>query len=127
MTLSLDDRVEHLLLHYDYERDKGGGYPEAHLQVCATSPDWEQLRRRQDDVHRPLAKLHLPVGGRRFRPTPEDLVEFLIAEDLAEGRDGRREIIENSRARFREKQLRAAIRRYPEIALDCLRAEGHLS
>jgi hypothetical protein len=26
-----------VLLHYDYERNKAGDYPEAHLQVCASS------------------------------------------------------------------------------------------
>jgi hypothetical protein len=35
MGLFEDAELEHPLLHYDYERDKGDGYPEAHLQIDA--------------------------------------------------------------------------------------------
>lgn len=33
-----------------------------------------------------MQRLHFPVGGRRFRPILEDVIEFLIAEKLAEPR-----------------------------------------
>src|SRR6478672_1440346 len=58
-----------MLLHYDYERDKEDHYPEAHLQICATSEEWQRAGVRLDGDERLLSKLHLPVGGRRFRPT----------------------------------------------------------
>lgn len=32
-----DSALEHLLMHYDYERDKADNYPEPHLQVVASS------------------------------------------------------------------------------------------
>ena len=70
-----------ILLHYDYDREKEDGYPEAHLHVCATSDAWKSVRRL--DSERPqLEKLHLPVGPRRFRPTLEDIIDFLVAERL---------------------------------------------
>jgi hypothetical protein len=116
MVLSRDAALEEPLLHYDYEREKPDGYPEAHLQICATSPDWEAL-----GPERALEKLHLPVGGRRFRPTMEDLLEFLIVEELAEGRNGWQQAIEEGRDRFHEIQLRAAIRRRPGVAHEVLR------
>jgi hypothetical protein len=116
-----------MLLHYDYQREKEDGYPEAHLQICATSESWEEAGRRHDGDIRLLNKLHLPVGGRRFRPTLEDILEFLIVEQLVEARPGWEAAIENSRNAFREKQLRAAIRRSPAIALDQLRSDGWLS
>jgi len=144
--LGADDRNEHLmvrssamvlatesvitnanmLLHYDYEREKQDDYPDAHLQICATSQAWEEAGRRHDGDVRLLNKLHLPVGGRRFRPTLEDLLEFLIVERLVESRTNWKAELNRSRDTFREKQLRAAVRRYPEIAEDQLRRDGHI-
>jgi hypothetical protein len=126
MYLSPDPDGARTLLHYDYERDKADNYPEAHLQVCASSEDWEEAMSRYGRRGRPLKKLHLPVGGRRFRPTVEDLIEFLIIERLATGRRGWEKHVEEGRRRFEERQLRAAVRRHPDIALAILREEGHL-
>ena len=130
MTLRTDSVIanRNMLLHYDYEREKEDDYPEAHLQICATSAEWEQAGVRLDGDARLLSKLHLPVGGRRFRPTLEDIVEFLIVEKLVEARPRRQSMkaIETSREKFREKQLRAAIRRYPDVAIDQLRKDGRL-
>jgi hypothetical protein len=109
------------LLHYDYERHKSDGYPEAHLQVCADPHGWPELCQASRGHDRPFERLHLPVGGRRYRPGLEDLVEFLITEEIAEGRPDAQKVIDESRGRFLEKQLRAAIRRRPDVALDVLR------
>jgi hypothetical protein len=126
MYLSPDPDGTRTLLHYDYERDKADDYPEAHLQVCATSVEWEEAMRNYGPRGRPLKKLHLPVGGRRFRPTVEDLIEFLIIEKLAEKRPGWKKYVEQGRKRFEERQLRAAVRRNPDIALAILRDEGRI-
>ncbi|HEU0132791.1 MAG TPA: hypothetical protein VFQ85_17565 [Mycobacteriales bacterium] len=104
------------LLHYDYERGKADGYPEAHVQVVAEPELWGLVGPRD----RPFARAHLPVGGRRYRPTLEDLVEFAVVEGLAEGRDGWAAAVAAGRAAFRERQLRAAIRRDPATARDFL-------
>jgi hypothetical protein len=126
MFLSPDDNPGgRLLLHYDYERDKDD-YPEAQLQVCATSPAWEEAISRYGPVGKPLERLHLPVGGRRFRPTLEDLIELLVGENLAEHRDGWRAWVERGRDSFAERQLRAAVRRHPDIAISILREEGKI-
>ncbi|WP_211330174.1 hypothetical protein [Prauserella muralis] len=124
--LSLDVGLDRVLFHYDYERGKDDGYPEAHLQVCASSDDWEQAGKRVDGSSRLLERLHLPVGPRRFRPSVEDVIEFLISEKLIQPRDGWPEEITRSREAFRLRQLRAAVRRNPEAALAVLREEGHL-
>jgi predicted transport protein len=124
--LFCDEDMDRELFHSDYERDKrdkAHGYPEAHLQVEASSADWcEVLSACQEpsDRDRSLSHLHLPVGGRRFRPTLEDMLEFVIVERLVDGHDGWIEAIANSRAGFDETQLRAAVRRNPEIARDAL-------
>lgn len=111
------------LLHIDYERDKPDGYPEAHIQVHARSDAWDQVF-----PHRGLEKLHLPVGGRRYRPSLEDIIEFLIRERLVMPARGADAVLNDARNQFHKKQLRAAIRRDPQTARDYLSsldAEGH--
>ncbi|KOU55490.1 hypothetical protein ADK56_02900 [Streptomyces sp. MMG1522] len=105
-----DETTKVGLVHFDYERDKTDGYPDAHLQVQGYSEFLAELL-----PDRPLAKLHFPVGGKRFRPCLEDVIEFLIVEDLAQGASGWREALKPGRERFQRKQLRAAMRRNPDI------------
>lgn len=64
--------------------------------------------------------MHLPVGGRRYHPTLEDMVEFLITEKLARPKDGWKQAVADGREQFRKKQLRAAIRRDPDTARKAL-------
>lgn len=109
------------LLHFDYERGKGDGYPEAHLQVVGESDAWTELCRRLGPKGRALSKLHIPVGGRRYRPTLEDVVEFLATEGLAVPRPGWKDQVDKGRREFHEKQLKAAVRRHPDIAREILR------
>jgi hypothetical protein len=69
--------------------------------------------------------LHLPVGGRRFRPSLEDVIEFLIVERIASPRDGWEAALNASRDAFLERQLRAAVRRKPESAVAQLEEMGY--
>ncbi|MDT3398748.1 hypothetical protein RKE29_19210 [Streptomyces sp. B1866] len=107
------------LCHYDYERAKRDGYPEAHLQVYGQSETLEALRQG-----RALAKLHFPVGGRRFRPSLEDLIEFLVREQLVEPKDDYMAVLDAGRQRFMAKQLRAAMRRNPDIVAEHVERHG---
>lgn len=119
MGLFLDSAMDKPLLHFDYEREKADGYPEAHLQVHATSAAWETVFKACDagaDRKRQLEHLHLPVGGRRFRPTLEDLIDFVIAERLVNPRSDWRQAVEQGMRDYAIKQMRAMIRRYPEEA-----------
>lgn len=124
LALALTSDLDGELLHYDYERGKGN-YPEAHVQVCASSTSWEEVK-RLDGQPRVLKRLHLPVGPRRFRPSLEDLIEFLVIEKLVAGRPGWEKVVQSGRESFRKKQLRAAVRRDPETALQALKDEGHI-
>ena len=101
---------ESMLCHVDYERSKHG-YPEAHLQVGGHSPALAAWRLTGGAKDKPLHDLHFPVGGRRYRPALEDVIEFLIAEKLTEPRAGWQRVLDKSRDDFRRLQLRAAIRR----------------
>lgn len=123
MLLSTSADPADTLLHYDYERDKPDGYPDAHLQVCASSKPWKRIGVRLDGTTRPLERMHLPVGGRRFRPTLEDVIEFLVTEGLAEAKPLWKEAVEAGHEDFRKKQLRAAIRRDPETARSALESD----
>ncbi|PWI09926.1 hypothetical protein DIZ27_14600 [Streptomyces sp. NWU339] len=101
------------LFHYDYEREKADGYPDAHLQVYGNSDLFLALNDPRADSGRSLAQLHFPVGGKRFRPCLEDVIEFLIVERLVEARDNHEKVLEVGREGFRRNQLLAAMRRDP--------------
>jgi len=128
--LALDRDLSRELLHYDYERDKHlqeKGYPEAHVQVCASSPDWEIAGQRPGQEDLPLGKMHLPVGpvgGRRFRPTLEDVIELLIVEGLVDYREDWKDALNKTRRPFQELQLKAAVRRNQQLAIVALKSEG---
>lgn len=117
-----DDDEDLCLCHVDYEREKADGYPEAHLQVYGTSRALKEWRGWGGAGE--LKRLHFPVGGRRFRPILEDVIEFMITERLVPPRAGWRDVVEDGRRRFMRKQLRAAIRRYPHIAEEALKEFG---
>jgi hypothetical protein len=120
MGLFTDSDMTQALLHYDYERHKRDGYPEAHLQVCAESAQWLSALAACGRPSTSPEKLHLPVGGRRYRPSLEDLIQLVASEDLCDTRPGWEDLLNQSRDAFQEKQLRAAVRRNPEVAADAL-------
>jgi hypothetical protein len=114
--LYADGDAESVVCHYDYDREPDHPYPAAHIQVAGES---EALRTlcRQLGKELQLGRLHFPVGGRRFRPSLEDLIELLISEGIVTGRSGWRDAIAEHRARYERKQLGAAVRRAPDIAV----------
>lgn len=111
---SLDGK--HALFHYDYERDKRDDYPDAHIQIAGQDEAMAALL-----PGKPTVKLHFPVGGKRFRPCLEDVIEFLVREGLTEGKPGYKQVLDSEREKFRVKQLRAAMRRSPEVVADFIR------
>ncbi len=109
------------MCHYDFETKPLNVYPKAHVQVSGTSPALDQLRTKRPDMEaHKLGELHFPVGGRRFRPTLEDVIEMLIVEGIADARPDWESVIAEHRKRWREIQLRAAVRRWPEWAAAAL-------
>ncbi|MGC5018033.1 hypothetical protein [Micromonospora sp. DT47] len=114
-----------LLLHYDFQRDKDR-YSEAHIQVCAAHPTLEkllaELGRKETNG---LSKIHLPVGGRRFRPALEDLLECLIVEGLVKPKASWRETLEKTRRDYRIKQIAAVVRRNTGTAETELKRLGY--
>jgi hypothetical protein len=109
------------LFRFDYERGKSP-YAEAHLQVNADSPALRELMTALDKPRAVLHRLHLPVGGRRYRPALEDVLEFLIVEGVVTPLRGWEEVLHPSRDTFRQAQLRAAIWKEPDLAREALQA-----
>lgn len=122
-TLRADDASTPIIT-YDFVREPPNRYPEAHIHVHGRS---DALQRMLDSCGlrgRKPADLHIPVGGRRFRPCLEDIIEFCILEELVTPRNGWREALERGRRDYHDQQLRAAVRRFPTQAAEVLRNEG---
>ena len=129
--VSADPAGKVSLVHYDFERDKDQHpaedqrYTEAHLQIDAASKALTALSKAAPGAPKDLDKLHLPVGGRRFRPCLEDVIEFLIRERLVAKKRTWEMVLRQSRQDFQDRQLGAAIRHRPEIAIRELDAMGY--
>lgn len=71
-----------------------------------------------------LSKLHLPVGGERFRPGLEDVVELLIRDCGIDGAAGWESAVGEGRRRWRVRQLRSVVRDQQEEAAGLLGEMG---
>jgi hypothetical protein len=112
-------------LRIEFDREKKAPRAAAHVHVHGHSQDLGFAYGACGKTPRPLEKLHIPVGGRRFRPCLEDFIEFLGAEGLITGlHPGWQDVLDCSRREFYERQLRAAIRRDQQIAADALEQLG---
>ncbi len=81
---------------------------------------------RPDRVKKPhdLSSLHLPVGGERFRPCLEDVLQFLVVDCGVDHLDGSRAVVEAGRERWRLRQLGSAVRDAPDKAASVLAELG---
>ena len=125
-TVSLATDSERVLFRYDYvrESDPPNPYPAAHVQVAGHADDLVALAEARGQPGKLLKDFHFPVGGRRYRPILEDVIEFLVVEGLADAWPGWERVIQEAREEWEEKQLRAAVRRNPAAALAQLREDG---
>ena len=123
------------IFRYDYLRNPHGYIPSAHLNIHASNDDATRAmlacgtgRRGKNRRKRYVEKgffptfstLHFPLGGKRFRPGLEDVLQMLILEFGIDSEVNWRETIEASREEYRKNQLRALIREFPDIAQDVL-------
>lgn len=128
------------LLHYDYTREATHNTPGAHLNVHASNDTVSQLMlscmtgkrgrsRRQKFVKSGIfptfSNLHLPVGGDRLRPCLEDVLQMTIYEFDIDVKDGWQVALEESRAEYRKRQIRAIVREFPDLAYQTLIDEGY--
>ena len=119
-----DDDDTAAILTYDFVRDPPNEFPEAYIHVHGQSEALiRMLRAGGRDKSKP-ADLHLPVGGRRFRPCLEDIIEFCILERLVKPRGSWQKALNKSRDEYLDQQLRAAVHRSPDKAVAALRRDG---
>ena len=71
-----------------------------------------------------FSTLHFPVGGDRFRPGLEDVLQMAIYEFHIDATNEWQQHIEASREEYRTRQLTALIREFPDIAYDTLKEDG---
>lgn len=113
-----------LVVGMDYIREPANQYPGCHLHVHGDRDDLDHIYLGDTRDSRKLRDLHLPVGGKRFRPTLEDLIEFVITEEMANPHDGWADVVAEHRRRWQEIQLKAAVRRQQDVAAEALQAAG---
>lgn len=117
---------DQLIVGIDYARSSPNQYPGAHLHVAGSRDDLDAVYLGDERKTRKLRDLHLPVGGKRFRPTLEDLVEFMVTEEMVQPHSDWRTTLNDHRAKWETIQLKAAVRRNQQDAADALRESGWL-
>jgi len=128
------------LFRYEYERSMSPRLPAAHIQFHGTHPELEQAmaeggdstprakRRKRGKAPIRLSALHFPVGGSRFRPALEDVMEMLIEEFGVEPEGSvraAREVLAQSRETWRRTQVATVVRDAPSAAVRALREMGY--
>jgi hypothetical protein len=99
-----DAELRKLLFHYDYAREPANQYPAAHVQVDGVSTNLQSVS-GVSGLDKMLKDFHFPVGGRRFRPSLEDVVEFLIVEELVRCKSDWAENVARHRTEWEQRQL----------------------
>ncbi|MEU7850720.1 hypothetical protein AB0B69_25295 [Micromonospora parva] len=118
------------LFRYEYIREFQPGVPSAHLHVHGHRDEFAfvmqdgpsgrpRARRRRHEVPR-LAKFHFPLGGHRFRPCVEDVLQAVVEEFCVDTVEGWRSAVGEGREQWRKLQLLAAVRDDPGIAARAL-------
>lgn len=116
------------VFRYEYDaRFEDGRFPAAHFQVHGSHPALEQLVAAGRTGTPNITKVHFPVGGTRFRPCLEDLVEMLIQEFGIDPLPHRAQAIaalRRGREEWRTTQLAAVVRDNPSSAAEVLEGLG---
>ena len=98
----------------------------AHVHLHANSPELAWLYGKVGQPAPDLHALHIPSGGRRFRPTFEEFLLFLDRERLYTSfKTGWRPKVLASLDKWERRQAQAVARRYPEEVAASLEALGY--
>ncbi len=131
---------EHMpLFHYDYNRERTSETPGAHINIFGSNDAATRImlscgkglrsknRRKKyinDGAFPTFSTLHFPVGGDLFRPGLEDMLQMAVYEFHIDVTDEWEKPLNYSRAEYRERQLKALVREYPDLAWDALTENG---
>ncbi|WP_156254073.1 hypothetical protein [Pseudactinotalea terrae] len=130
------------LVRYDYEPENHlRRLPAAHVQIHESATgdmgalQYEagdasrRARRRKQEFDRGAVPrqddIHFPVGGDRFRPILEDVLQMLIEEYGIDREDGWERVLADSREAWRLGQIAAAAYDGPDVAARALREQGY--
>lgn len=102
--------------HWQFHAERGAF---THLLSIANTADATRVQSPHD-----LSKVHLPVGGERFRPCLEDVLEMLIRDCGVDAAAGWESALRAGRERWRMRQFRTAVRDLQDEAAAVLRAYG---
>ena len=111
------------LFRYHFVRKQTGGLPGAHLHVhghrdevvasLLGGRDRGRVRSRLQNLvngrYPRLADLHFPLGGPRFRPSMEDVIDMARVEFGIEVLDTADGVLANGRRAYRQMQLMTAV------------------
>lgn len=120
------------ILRIDYKR-RDNSYISCHAHVVGANSLFDYLTPRigknksknSNLILQTTDVLHIPMGGKRFRPTIEDVIELLICQCGVLHTDDALEIIEKSRGEWVFAQTRAAVTDSPEAAIEALESLGY--
>lgn len=126
------------IFHYDFQNNPRSEIPAAHVNIHASNQPLLRLmnsagsmsraKLREKNIRRGRkpqpSELHFPVGGTRFRPCLEDVLQFLIYELGVDRVAGWRQVLEEGRSNWREKQLATSIVDNPMVAIRALQDLG---
>lgn len=120
------------ILTFDYLRRPTSDIPAAHINFHTESPglalavEDSGVVRRGRQPGRRFSQLHIPVGGHRFRPCLEDVLEMTIVEFGIDAVSDWRAELKTGRGMWREMQLKAAVRDQPRAAAEALQDLGYI-
>lgn len=132
--------IDQPLFHLDYIREAQSNIPGAHYNIHAHRDEFvyamlqgganpRQRRRLKAFDKRGryprISDLHFPVGGARFRPCLEDLIQMVVEEFGIATEPGWQTILEQGRRQWRESQLLALVWKNPELCARKLREKGY--
>lgn len=113
------------IIRWEYDRD-AYGKPCAHIQVHGHRGALSHLLSQAGHLTpHSMESLHLPVGGARFRPCLEDIIEFLIRDCQLDAKPGWKAAVYSGRERWRRYQARTVVRELPADAAEVLRGLGY--
>lgn len=120
------------LFRYEYDRNAVADMPAAHIQFHAHRDAFAYVmnrageasargkrRARLNQVPR-IEDLHFPVGGHRFRPCLEDVLEMLALEFGVDATAEGLEALRDGRERWRRAQVGTVVRDAPDEAIRVL-------
>lgn len=110
------DMREDPVCHWQFHAERGAF---THLLSIANTANSRRVPSPHD-----LSKIHLPVGGERFRPCLEDVLEMLIRDCGVDAAEGWEAAVEQGRERWRMRQFGTAVRDLQDEAAEVLRRQG---